>query len=125
MRDNSNVALLVEEYTTTAREAKMNSDSQAKEDQQIIGKLVAEGEWTRKAAKHLVRLAHENGIFMLRNALALAIDMEQEDGTLSYWPCFPRGNGALLTVAARLALPDQCSGRVYPAEITYWVIPHE
>lgn len=84
MRDNSNVALFVEEYADIVQESKMNSDSQTKEDQQIIGKLVAECDWTRKGAEQLVRLARENGIFMLRNALALAIDMEQDDGTLGY-----------------------------------------
>lgn len=42
--------------------------------------LVNDADWTPRAAHHLTILASEYGSFFLRNALALAIAMDIEDG---------------------------------------------
>lgn len=40
--------------------------------------------WTDRGAREIVRLANDYGAFMLRNALALAIVLDKEDGDLDF-----------------------------------------
>ena len=47
-------------------------------------KLAREGEWSLLAASHLVYLAKQYGSFMLRNALAVSMALEIEDGELGF-----------------------------------------
>lgn len=46
--------------------------------------LVSQGDWSREAAIHLIRLAKLYGSFMLRNALAISLALEIEDGELAF-----------------------------------------
>jgi len=46
--------------------------------------LTKEADWTAGAAKHLVQLATDYGSFMLRNAAAIAIALDIEDGALGF-----------------------------------------
>ena len=46
--------------------------------------LVRSAEWTDVAATHLVSLVRDYGSFMLRNALALAVAAEIEDGEMDF-----------------------------------------
>lgn len=46
--------------------------------------LVADLDWTPPAAQHLVSLARQYGAFMLRNALALAVAANIDDGELGF-----------------------------------------
>jgi len=46
--------------------------------------LMDEAEWTAEAAEHLVWLARAYGSFMLRNALAVSLALEIEDGELGF-----------------------------------------
>ena len=46
--------------------------------------LTYEAEWTPEAAEHLVRLATAYGSFMLRNALAISLALDIEDGELGF-----------------------------------------
>jgi hypothetical protein len=46
--------------------------------------LIYEAEWTAEAAEHLLHLATEYGSFMLRNALAIALALDIEDGELGF-----------------------------------------
>jgi len=80
------VGLLLEEYRTIAAEALGHADfgGRHKQEKRLVRELVTTGEWTPEAATHLTRLAHEYGTFMLRNALALAIALDIEDGELGY-----------------------------------------
>jgi hypothetical protein len=41
-------------------------------------------DWTEQGAHAIVSLANDYGSFMLRNALALAIVLEKEDGNLRF-----------------------------------------
>jgi hypothetical protein len=41
-------------------------------------------DWTEEGAQIVVALANEYGAFMLRNALALAVALGQEDGELGF-----------------------------------------
>jgi len=44
--------------------------------------LREKGSWTTNGAEELVRLAEQYGSFFLRNALAVALALDIEDGTL-------------------------------------------
>ena len=71
MRSRADVTQLVHEYenmkkTTTSREA--------------IARLIADHDWSREAASEILTLARTKGAFLLRNALALSIVMDVEDG---------------------------------------------
>jgi transcriptional regulator with XRE-family HTH domain len=46
--------------------------------------LTKEADWTSGAAQHLVQLAGDYGSFMLRNAAAIAIALDIEDGELGF-----------------------------------------
>ena len=50
----------------------------------LISQLTCEHDWTDRGARASVSLATEYGTFMLRNALALAIILDKEDGDLGF-----------------------------------------
>ncbi len=50
----------------------------------LEGTLIHEADWTPEAAEHLLQLAREYGSFMLRNALAISLALEIEDGKLGF-----------------------------------------
>lgn len=49
-------------------------------DDQVIGTLIANGDWTNNGAREVLQLARRYGTSILRNALALAEAMQIEDG---------------------------------------------
>ena len=84
MVDIPNVEFLVEEYrglliSTDTKKADSNRELDIHEASET---LTREAEWSEAGARHLVQLAREYGVFMLRNALALAIALGIEDGDL-------------------------------------------
>ena len=78
MERMENVDSLVEEYRDILGG---QSTGQIESLEEI---LVREGEWTPQAASHLVQLARGYGTFMLKNALAISIALEIEDGELGF-----------------------------------------
>ncbi len=78
MNTAENVAGLVEEYHALFEGANGSSSDALEET------LVRDAEWTPEAAAHLLRLACENGAFMLRNALAISLALDSEDGELGF-----------------------------------------
>ena len=46
--------------------------------------LIHEADWSPLAASHLLQLAQKYGSFMLRNALAISLALEIEDGDLGF-----------------------------------------
>jgi len=48
----------------------------------LISALSREHDWTERGAAAIVSLANDYGTFVLRNALALAIVLDIEDGSL-------------------------------------------
>lgn len=67
--------VLLAEYETIIAEL---GDSPT--DDQIVGALVTQGDWTPEGARAIFDLAQTYGTAILRNALALANAMEIEDG---------------------------------------------
>lgn len=78
MATMENVSLLVEEYRS-ALDGIDVGDSES-----LARALQKTGDWTPDASEHLVALAVNYGAFMLRNALALSIALEIEDGDLGF-----------------------------------------
>jgi len=66
-----------EDLNNIGRTKDLNWDS-------VQWKLCSIGDWTSEGAKEIVRLAHDYGGFMLRNALAVADVFGIEDGGLGY-----------------------------------------
>ena len=81
MRTNDRpIENLLSEYKTAVAEAGFPDSDQFWE--RLKGKLVTTGEWSNPAAEHLVSLARDYGSFVLRNAYALALATDIEDGEL-------------------------------------------
>jgi hypothetical protein len=76
MNTPDNVGSLVEEY----RGILEKTDSQ----DSLEGALIREGDWSPQAATHLLKLSKLYGSFMLRNALAISLVLEVEDGELAF-----------------------------------------
>ena len=76
-------APLVSEYETLAKES--TAESQGEIDWTMLqSELVQTAEWTDAAATHLVDLARKYGSFVLRNALALAVAADIDDGEMGF-----------------------------------------
>ena len=54
------------------------------EPERLVHTLCKEHDWTHRGARTIVSLANEYGAFMLRNALALAVVLNKEDGELKF-----------------------------------------
>ena len=50
----------------------------------LLASLSNSHDWTDNGARAIVSLANQYGVFMLRNALALAIAINKEDGDLGF-----------------------------------------
>ena len=50
----------------------------------LVRDLSSAHDWTEKGARAIVSLANQYGAFMLRNALALAVALDREDGDLGF-----------------------------------------
>ena len=70
---------MMDEYETILS-ALSRTHGQMPESEILVAALRDSGDWTESGALEVVRLANDYGVFMLRNALALAIAMGKEDG---------------------------------------------
>jgi len=69
----------VSEYRSMLEASRERTIGPLSEDH-IMSDLSSKHDWTHRGAQAVVYLSKEYGAFMLRNALALAIALEQEDG---------------------------------------------
>ncbi len=79
--DSLNAHSLVAEYKTLVLESRASTDG-AIDWNKLHFKLVNTAEWTDEGASHVLDLARRYGSFVLRNALAIAVAAEIEDGEL-------------------------------------------
>ena len=76
---------LVEEYSGILAPAVTISAGHVEYNADKVNKLlVNEGDWSPRAAEHLLKLSSDYGSFMLRNALALSLALRIEDGDLGF-----------------------------------------
>ncbi|HIJ67703.1 MAG TPA: hypothetical protein HPP87_07840 [Planctomycetes bacterium] len=82
------VALLknsVKEYEILVGEISSNEGAEKNVDWfSVEAKLQSEADWTINGARCLVQLVQDYGSFILRNALALALAANVEDGELNF-----------------------------------------
>jgi hypothetical protein len=78
MNTAENVTDLVEEYRILFEGVSDDSS------ESIEYALTHGAEWTPEAAAHLLQLARAYGSFMLRNALAISLALNVEDGELGF-----------------------------------------
>jgi hypothetical protein len=84
MVEDTNVKLLSDEYMTLVKEAftKSRVDDFEESIPELKQLLVCASKWSESAANELLNLAENYGAFILRNALALAIALDIQDGKL-------------------------------------------
>ena len=80
MVDKTNLNHLKSEYSTIIEEC-ADHDGEVEWDA-LTDRLAGTAEWTPSGAEHLARLVQDYGSFVLRNAAALAIAAQIEDGRL-------------------------------------------
>jgi hypothetical protein len=78
MKSQENIDSLVDEYCSLFAGKKADS-TEFFEDL-----LVREGDWSQRAASHLLQLVDNYGSFVLRNALAISLALGIEDGDLGF-----------------------------------------
>ncbi len=77
----ANVRELVREYQSHLSVLTRPKEREETDDwAQVAGLLSHSAGWSHGGAEHVVALARKYGTFVLRNALALAISLEIEDG---------------------------------------------
>ncbi len=75
---------LVEEYCEIVADATLSKTSSNEIDWvKLENELQVKADWTKKGAQHILNLVRNYGSFVLRNALALAIAADIEDGSLN------------------------------------------
>ena len=81
-RPNDDISILVQEYRSVLEHTQGIREANGDVDcERLTDCLCANTEWTDRGAEH-VALVQQNGTFVLRNALALAVALNVEDGTL-------------------------------------------
>ena len=76
---------LTEEYRALFEQPDRKMSSPSKFSfEEMVELLVNKEEWSPRAAEHLCNLASGYGSFMLRNALALSLALQIEDGELGF-----------------------------------------
>lgn len=83
MNEGKYVESLILEYASLIKKSPLNMASQNAKNS-ISKSLVRKADWTEKGANELLMLANDYGAFMLRNALALAVVLNREDGNKSF-----------------------------------------
>ena len=82
----SQVALLqsaISEYDSTVNSTRRKATRWV-DREHLTRALRKDHDWTDGGARTIVSLANEYGAFMLRNALALAVVLDKEDGDLEF-----------------------------------------
>lgn len=83
MNEGKHVESLISEYTALIKKPSVDVAC-PKGEGAILKTLVKEVEWTEAGADILLMLVNDYGAFMLRNALALAVVLDKEDGDRLY-----------------------------------------
>jgi hypothetical protein len=77
-----NVTGLVEEYEDLTDRFGGQICALNSQEDEIVAMLVKDHDWTEDGARKLITCVRQYGAFALRNALAIAIALDCEDGTL-------------------------------------------
>lgn len=83
VNEGKQVELLISEYTALIKNHSRAIDC-IKVENAVSKALVKEADWTKAGADTLLMLVNDYGAFMLRNALALAVVLDKDDGNRLY-----------------------------------------
>lgn len=83
MNESELLESTVSEYRALLEPARNKVVGRVDKDR-LIRELSRAHDWTDPGARAIVSLSTEYGVFMLRNALALAIILDKEDGDLGF-----------------------------------------
>ena len=81
MSESPSLEFVISEYRNLAAIVATKSSGELSEES-LVGELASSHDWTEQGAQQLVALAQQYGSFILRDALALAIALDIEDGEL-------------------------------------------
>lgn len=73
----------ISEYDSTVNSTRRKATRRV-DLEQLTRVLCKDHDWTDSGARAIIALANEYGAFMLRNALALAVVLDKEDGNLDF-----------------------------------------
>ena len=83
MRETELVESAISEYTSLVSPSGRSRYKQL-HGERLVRDLCTSHDWSDRGARAIVSLANDYGAFMLRNALALAIALNKEDGDLGF-----------------------------------------
>ena len=83
MKESALLESTISEYETMLT---LCTDPQSRrlDIENLVRDLSQNHDWTDQGAEALITLANDYGAFMLRNALALAVALNKEDGDLGF-----------------------------------------
>jgi hypothetical protein len=84
MREGEYVDALIEEYEGLLTQKSLRNSRGEYIESEILKELSVSADWSRSAARELLRLSENYGAFMLRNALAVAVVLGKEDGSAGF-----------------------------------------
>lgn len=73
----------ISEYDSTVNSS-YDKVTRAVDREHLARRLSKQHDWTDSGARAILSLANDYGAFMLRNALALAVVLDKEDGDLDF-----------------------------------------
>ena len=74
---------VISEYETAVNSTRRKATKRV-DRERLARALSREHDWTDAGARAVVGLANDYGAFMLRNALALAVVLDKDDGDLDF-----------------------------------------
>ena len=81
MTEGEYVDSLIREYETVLGNGKLKDAEGGYDESGIVKELSVSADWSVSGASELLSLADKYGVFMLRNALAIALVLGKEDGS--------------------------------------------
>lgn len=86
MQEGVYLESLIGEYNNLLQQcAEKPKAALAEENLRLVADVLCRcGDWSEGGAEEITRLAKDYGAFMLRNALAIAVVLEREDGELGF-----------------------------------------
>ena len=85
MQESAQLESLIGEYEELLQQCAQSEDALAGENLRLVADALCRcGDWSKRGADEITRLARDYGAFMLRNALAIAAVLGREDGELGF-----------------------------------------
>lgn len=85
MQESVHLESLIGEYEELLQQCTQSNAALAGENLRLVADALCRcGDWGKRGADEITRLATDYGAFILRNALAIAVVLGKEDGDLGF-----------------------------------------